>query len=556
MCPKNLAALVPARLLLPFLGCMALVGATYHSRLNAFFFQDDLAMIEHGVDCWRHGDLLRLLSTDQYDVPTFQRLRPLVSSVFALVWSLAPFEPLAFRLLNLAAFTATAFVLFALARRFASQPVAWIAIATFVTWPSLSNAVFPVCTLTDVLAGCFSLLAALIFVWMHSAPARHRWWQHGLLMAVCLAALGSKETGIACGLLLVVAGCQLLGMDRLRALVAAWPAWIVAAAYLVWRQFAFGQISSGEVHYSVAPDALVKTVLSLFLELTSGLSFESALETAGPARTMPFVALCLVVLAGCAFLAVRGWRRWQPSPLARFGLWGFFATLAPVAYYPLVRNIYIPLACLSLLLGEVLAALWRSASTPRRHVWMGALLAILVVSRMGIIDTACRTNGSAGDLFLKVVTQLDEIALSRLDPNHRVVLLGTPVEVRKKWLIDMPWILCGSDVSTYQRLKFGTERAKFLQILAIDLFELPAPGDLRVTQNTDQSWHVEFGPNIWMRGEEFHRSHPAYELTVRQSKARYRFPQPTILDVRLSPEWTGANTTIAMFDGAEIRRLK
>jgi hypothetical protein len=540
--------------------CVLLTLFAYHDRLTAYFFQDDLAMIAHGVECWRDGDLFRLFSTDQYDVAGYNRLRPVVLSMFAFLYHAVGLVPIAYRAVNLALFAGSGVLVAWLARRDASPATARLAAVVFLTSPSLTNAVYPVCTLTDVSAGFFVLLATCVMTHAHRRARRSTWlWALPAAGAAYLLAQFSKETGIVSLPLAVLAGRFLAGRSWRTSLLAAAPIGVLTAGYLAWRTAVFSSLVTAERVPLVTPSAkfLIWRYVFFWFENLVGLNLEGVKAAVGPVGIEAVTAL--IVIASLVVLEAlrRFWRVHGSSRGVRFSAAAFACTLAAVGYYPSCRNLYLPLAMLAVGVGGGIAAAfdrWDRRPAARRA--LASLLVVAALWRFGLISAACRNNGRAGDLFHRIVTQLDVIASRSEAPHPRIEVFAAPAEILRPFLLDTPWVICGGEARHYELLTYGAARADFRYHLFTSLHRLDERS-IAVDRPGPDTVSVALGPQAefhWW--ESFDTPSRDYgEVTVVSRRTLYRDPVPDKVLVRLAADRMDRGTLLVGFDGVDMRVL-
>jgi hypothetical protein len=539
--------------------CVLLAVAAYHQRIAAYFFQDDLAMIAHGVECWRDGDLLRLLSTDQWNAPGYNRLRPLTLSAFALLYHTAGLRPVAFRAVNLTLFALSGVLVAWLTRRRSGPGAARLAAVVFLTWPSLTNAVYPVCTLTDVGAGFFALLTGCLYTHAHARARRSTWlWALPLAGLCYLLSQLSKETGIVCLPLAVLAGRFLAGRSWRASLMAALPLGMLASGYMLWRLRVFSALVTGPgFHFvDVSAKSWVWRYVFFWFETLVGLNLDTVKDAAGP-RGILFVAVGIIAVSGIV-MAAAAWigRRLSGDGGVRFSVAAFLATLAPVIYYPSGRNLYVPLAVLSIGIGHVLATFFERVRENRAA--RAALLAGLVALgtwRLGVIGACCRNNGRAGDLFHRIVVQLDDIASGSATANPRIDVFAPPAEILTPFLLDTPWVICGGEARQYEELTYGAARADFRYHLFTTLRRVDTPPSIEVQRPRPDSLTITLGPQVEFHwGESF--ADPARDygaVRITGERTPYRDPIPERVEVMLAPDLLGPGHLLVGFDGRDMR---
>lgn len=445
--------------------CAFITGLCYHSRLDAFFFQDDLAMIAHGADCWQTYDILRLFSTDQYDIAHYNRLRPVVLSIYTLIYRTFGLDAGCFRMLNVVVHGATGCLLVWFARQVTSRSLAWVSAGIFLSWPTLSNAVFPICTLTDLLAGGFTLATICWSTHLQRTDADNgRWYGVPLLGLLYLLGQFSKETAICTGPLLILAGRFAANRSWRHSFLASLPVGLLSVCYLGWRHHAFGVFLTGSKvpFFSGGLYEWLRKYLAFSYELATGTAWELT-KIALPPGIAPLIAaaLGLLSLAGL-WLALQHIRHTGLSRASKLGLAFFAVAVLPVSYYPMARNLYIPVMGLSLVGAQLCALLTQRFAT--RAVASRLVLAgfvALAAFRVVLLDLHCRNDGKAGDLFATLVTELDALSHKLPAGASTVALIAQPVEMTNGVYADTPWIICGGDAGYYQQLKYGKRLSNF-----------------------------------------------------------------------------------------------
>lgn len=548
-----------SELVLAALLCAGVTAVAYHARLDTYFFQDDLAMIAHGVDCWKTGDVFRLFTTDQYEIPEINRLRPVVLSVFALVYRVAGLDALWFRAINLSAHVATGLLIFWLVRRRGSLAAGLLSASLFLTWPSLSNAVFPVCTLTDLLAGFLGTLAVCFFVSGLEQANRSRRIAFMLMVCLCyVLAQFSKESAIGTGPILIVAG-WLLAKRPLRTSIAhSLPVFALTAGYLAWRRFAFGVLlTGGRISFGGTAKEWLNKYVGLFYELVLGLSFDGMKLAATPKGVPVLVVVCLLAVALLLWGTWRARHFLAALPLVVYGFTSFAVSLLFVMYYPSCRNLYVPLIGLSIALGSgVAAAVHRLHSRRGARAALLAVVAVAFVSRMAILHVQSEQNGRAGDLFHAVVTQLDAISRQNGDEQATVHAFAVPFEAAEPMLLDTPWIICGGEAGVYQRLMYGRQFSQFSYDFGTMLRTQTHSGAIQLRRTGPDVVELRLGD-----GAEFHfatdlaAQSPLWTVKTLQTRLVYRDAVPSAIQVAFKPAGLTNRHVYTYFDGARIVAL-
>jgi hypothetical protein len=542
--------------------CLLVTGVAYHARLDAYFFQDDLAMIAHGVECWRDGHLYRLFSTDQWDVVGYNRLRPIVLSMFTLLYHAVGLHAVWFRIVNLILHAGSGVLVAWLVRRNDTMAAAWLAAATFLTWPSFSNAVYPVCTMTDLGAGFFALLATSLTAHAHMRAHRATWlWAMPLICLSYLMSQFSKETGIVTVPLVALAGRYLAQRSWRSSIVATLPVALLALVYLLWRRMIFSALlTGGDFNFFALPlKAWIWRYAYFWFEVLIGLNLDDVKAMVGPRGIIAVVGVIFGASALILRQIVRCWRAIDPSPTLQFGAMAFALAILPVVYFPAIRNLYLPLVGISMGIGLGIERLYDSLrdSAGRRKALTAALVG-LGLWRVGIIVTCCYNNGLAGDMFYRSVTQLDAISATVQDPNPHVDVFAAPEELLTPFLLDTPWVICGGEAGKYQQLVYGKQRATFRYYLQTSWrrHDIGRPS-IALERPRDDLLQIELGPHVefhWR--EDLSAEQPFGEVKVLRTRRPYRDPIPDRLEVSLNSKLRSSNHVIVGFDGLNMRVLE
>ena len=547
--------------LFALLTCCVSTLLAYHSRLDAFFFQDDLAMVAHGVDCWRTGDIHRLFSTDQYDIPAYNRLRPVVLSMFTLLYHAFGLQPFWFRLVNVLTHTASGGLVMWLARRQAPRTTAVLAGALFLTWPALTNAVFPICTMTDCFAGFFSLAAVCVFVHLQSSGTRRAYLR--AMPIVCLFYLlgqFSKETAICTPPLLVVASRFGARRSWRDSVVATTPVVLLTAAYLLWRRLSFGVFLTGFKTSFFAGDLRTWGLryVEFWFDLLTHLNYELS-KVAVTYRYVPvMVGATVVVSLICLGAVALIWRRTGVSPATRLGLAILAVAIVPVSYYPLDRNFYIPAMGLSIALAS--GCTWaygcvREHPLARRSILVG--FALLALARIAIADAHCRNNGKAGDLFASLVHELDAISQRLPAGDADIYLLATPSKILTPVWTDTPWIICGGEAGAFQQLQYGAQRSRFHYGLEVDLHKYPTPEPAITFKRLNaHELEIALSPSVdFDQAPTIDQPSAFGRVAVLERRTYYHFDFASRIRLTLDDALIAPHAHVFGFDGAHVVAL-
>jgi tetratricopeptide (TPR) repeat protein len=364
----------------PLLLALALAALAHLPALRAGFVQDDHVIVETSAVVAR-GSLPEIVASSWWaGSPLDDRAlwRPVTIASFALERALtgAPSAALA-HALNLAWHLAACALLYALARRLGADAFgAGAAAALFGVLPVRAEAVFSVVGRADVLAGVFTLAAALAF---RKRASRAAPWLAGLAVA---AAAGSKETGLA-AVAVLAALDAIEGRPR-----RPWRAWApvlllagAAVALRTWGLEGFFPAPNlpaiDNPIAALAGSSRVGTALAVVTRYAALIVAPVALahDYSGPSVPVEAGILTMRALAGAALLlgaaalALAPWISRSRAPALRVAAAGAALALLP---YLVVSNLfrpigvamaerltYIPAAGIALAAGAGLAALGR-----------------------------------------------------------------------------------------------------------------------------------------------------------------------------------------------------
>lgn len=279
--------------------------------------------------------------------------RPLMTTTYAAVYSLAGPHSWAFHLIQLAVCVAAAWLLFLILRQFLGPPLALALAAVFLVHPLNSQVAFAIPSLQDSLLGAFGFLGLWFVI---NRPDRKGLWAAS---AALLLALLAKETGVVMVLLAAVY-LWLFDRSRLKAFcLAILPALgIYAALRINALGFGFGGTSIAPIDHLNLSQRLL-TLPSILLFYFSKLLLPWNLATryywTQSSFSLSGVLMPLVIIAGAAALAAWTVRRVaindpeQRRALAWFGSWIMLGLLPYLQFVPLDMTacanwFYLPLA--------------------------------------------------------------------------------------------------------------------------------------------------------------------------------------------------------------------
>lgn len=331
--------------------------------------------------------------------------RPLVAATLALNYAVGGLDPRGYRLFNILAHVATAFVLFLLLRgtlqsrrmamswRSAAPSLAGAIAMLWLLHPLQTAAIDHVVYRNEILSGFFLLL-----VLEAVRRCSQRGWRWGAVAVIaCLAGVAAKETMVSAPLLALAydrffgAGSWRAALRQRRGLYAGLAvSWLLLIALVTQGERG---ASVGFGFEDMTPSDYARTSIGVvvhYLRLVIW-PYPLVLDYAWPAtRSLASVAPQALLLAGLAVATIAGALRGHP--LAFAGL-TFFAWLAPTSsFIPLtgavaaLHRMYVPsmavIACI--VLGVDAARRWARWPAPRVLAFAGLLLpavALGVVTR-------------------------------------------------------------------------------------------------------------------------------------------------------------------------------
>ncbi len=350
--------------------------------------------------------------------------RPVTALTLAVDWSVGGGDPHLFHAWNVVFHAVATGLVFVLARRWIQTFGATVAAALFAVHPVHVEAVANVVGRAEVLAGLFTVAAAIVYAadgdLARSGDRSWRRWIASLGSLGLLAlALGSKESAFATpGIFLIVdwldakrAGER--SVDRWRRHWIVWLASVALTAEFLWvRMLVVGGLTGVHAAPGIEGEGLVGRLLVMapvVLEYGRLLLFPLRLSADySPNFLEPVAALTLAGAAGLAtvvlgiLVAIRAKDR---APVVSFGLAWVGGTLlvisnllVPTGVVLAERSMYVPSVGVVLILGW--AADWLAVQ--RRLT--AALLAALVVG-LGMARTVTRVPvwSTRGGFFLQLV---------------------------------------------------------------------------------------------------------------------------------------------------------
>lgn len=334
--------------------------------------------------------------------PATEIYRPLATLSHALTYAVFGRDPRGYRSVNIALHALNAMLLLFLLRALlpaSARPGAfpWGAFLAALVWavhPVNVESVTWIVGRSNILCGCFFLVAMLCRARAESEPVRGRWWRAGALAAFALALL-SKEHAIVLPLILVACDAA---ASRRGAIVAprasggrGYAAFFkVAACYLVLRLALIGRMTQrgswggGLLSHAALQVEGFATYLRLLV-----LPFRLRLDYVFDPPFAEGAAWCLLsaaVVALYAGLTALAWKR--RSPYLTGLLWIVIALLPVLNILPIKavvneRFLYLPAMGLSLLVA------WGLASEEGRREKLAAAAVVLCLGLLTV-----RRNGA------------------------------------------------------------------------------------------------------------------------------------------------------------------
>jgi hypothetical protein len=352
---------------------LATTAAIDAPLLRAWFLDDDFGLLLGG----RTFDPARLLQVSGRT----HFYRPLVEVYFAATVRLVGYSAFAFHLLNLVVHSLNSVLLLVLAARLTRSLAAALAAAVlFATLPGYTQAVGWVSAITALLAGTWSLTAAIA----HARYLRHGHVRdYAVVLAATLLALGTHESTVAIAPMLVSlellirpASARPTNEHLPRAILRYAPLALLVAAYLLisWIINTQNYVVT-EGHYALGVHAIgnaLNYIVSMYVGKRTAFSYVAIVATAG------------LVL-------------WRGTPIARFAVCWIAIFLAPVVWFMwgnASRYLYVPSMGFALLLMEGLRTLERAAT---RRSWRAAhaavaLLMVAAAVRFGLFAHRAALN--------------------------------------------------------------------------------------------------------------------------------------------------------------------
>jgi len=332
--------------------------------------------------------------------------RPLTLGSFTAEWNLWGGSAVGFHTVSLLGHALAALMVLLLLARMAPLAAALAGALFFAVHPVHVEAVANVVGRSEIYAAMAVLAACLVYLHPGLGRGRPRGVRTGLLCALYLAGLGSKEGAVMLPAALLALELARPGEGRLGARMRREGALMVGlagtlAGYLLLRAAVLGAITGG----AAAPELLgltaaqrVLTALSLWPEYVRLLVFPLSLSADyAPAVLLvargitPEVVAGGFVLVGLALLA---WALRRRAPLAAAGIVWFFVTVLPVSnlLFPAglllgERTLYLPSVGASLVVAGVWAA---AASRVSRAARPWGLAAAAVVLSALLVRTVVR----------------------------------------------------------------------------------------------------------------------------------------------------------------------
>ncbi len=261
-------------------------------------------------------------------------------------------DPLAYRLVSLAAHAACVVLVYRLCRRFVPGPAAAVGAVFFGTHPALFTALYSISGIGEILAAGFGLASVLLA----DQPGRRAW----LALPLFAASLLSKESTLLLPLVALapsLRGGRSEGRAALPVVPLAMAGVLLAylAAFVVRDVFGVRAELAGAAPYALRFDRTIVDNLLTYLGWTANLalpSIRSFTDVVDPGVFGYGIALGVAWLVGLAVPALRtgGWGKAG----ALFGL--TLAPVLPLAHHTYHYYLYAPLAGAALGVAALVAA--------------------------------------------------------------------------------------------------------------------------------------------------------------------------------------------------------
>ncbi len=340
--------------------------------------------------------------------------RPLMSTVFALIYTVFGAHPVAFHLVQLGLCTASAFILYLIFTRFMKPALALGLALIFLVHPLNSQAAFAIPSMQDALFFFFGILS--LWVLMNYRSANGRWAAAGCL----LLALLSKETAVV---FIVIALLYLFLFERKRVYefvkILVLP--IVLYAALKINAVGLNGKQNGAPIDNLHLAGRLMTDPAIILFYITKFIFPWKLATGYywtyPAFSVRHVLVPLVIdLAVIALFVYLGWRVRRRLPKTKYRAYLFFAGLAAVSVLPYLQVIPLDMTvCEDWFypsVAGVLGMIGIASSTVKLKVrpdWL-ILAAVVLIGGLGI-----RTAVRGTDYRSQYVLARRDLAVSKED---------------------------------------------------------------------------------------------------------------------------------------------
>lgn len=311
--------------------------------------------------------------------------RPLMTTAYAVIYSLAGPHPWAFHLVQLAVCIVAAWLFYLILRRFIGPGLSLAFAAVFLIHPLNSQVALAIPSLQDALLGVFGFFG----LWLVINRPERRW--QLMAAAALLFALLAKETGIVMALL---AAAYLWLFDRKRLKSFGLMMLVALAIYAVLRinALGFGFANNGIApidHLTLAQRLLtLPSILVFYLgKLLLPWNLATRYYWTQPGFSLTGVLVPLIISAAAIGWAVWAGRRVysnQGRAVAWFGLWIGLGLLPYLQLVPLDMTacanwFYLPLAGILAILGLALKNRQPSGRAVGLAAAYGAMLAGLTV---------------------------------------------------------------------------------------------------------------------------------------------------------------------------------
>jgi len=337
-----------------------------------------------------------------------------MSTVFALIYTIFGAHPVAFHLIQLGLYVASAFILYLIFKRFLKPALALVLALIFLVHPLNSQVVFAIPSMQDALFFLFGILG--LWVLMNYKSVNSRW-----AVAACFfLALLSKETAVV---FIVMALLYLFLFERKRVYEFVKILVVPVVLYIALKINAVG-LNAKQNGAPIDNLHLVGRLMNdpaIILFYITKFIFPWKLATGYywtyPTFSVRHVLVPLIIdLAVAGLFVYLGWRVRRKLPKAKYRAYLFFAALAVISVLPYLQVVPLDMTvCEDWFypsMAGVLGMIGIASSMFKikvRPVWL-IMLAVLLIGGLGI-----RTAVRGTDYKSQYVLATRDLAVSKED---------------------------------------------------------------------------------------------------------------------------------------------